>query len=169
LPSGELPVYTAGAMNGACKTMGWVVLVCGCGGAQQQAQPSRAASPADPTQDSPRLEAVQGTGSGPGCEDGRTSWLDAHEPPDEEPPEEHAASIKEQLNRGTYLNDCNIESSAAVEICAAIAEGQVAGVTVSLDPGSVQQADCVAEKVREMSYPEHPELVVARTAFAPTL
>ena len=156
-------------MNAACKTMVLVVLAAGCGGAQQEAQPSRAASPADPAPASPRLDAVQGTGSGPGCEDGRTAWLDEHEPPDEEPPEEHAVAIIKQLNRGTYLNDCNIESSAAVEICAAIVEAQVAGVTVSLDPGSVQQADCVAEKVREMSYPEHPELVMARTAFAPTL
>jgi len=156
-------------MNAPLKTMILVALSAGCGGAQPEVQPSRAASPADRALASPRLEAVEGMGSGPGCEDGRTAWLDEHEPPDEEPPEEHATAIKEQLNRGTYLNDCNIESSAAVEICAAIAEGQVAGVTVSLDPGSVQQADCVAEKVREMSYPEHPELVVARTAFAPTL
>jgi hypothetical protein len=113
---------------------------------------------------------VQGTGSGPGCEDGRTAWLDEHPPSSaEEPPAEHAAAIKEQLNRGTYLNECNVEPSVAVEICAAIAEGQAVGITVGLDPGSVQQADCVAEKVREMTYPEHPDLVMARTAFSPTI
>lgn len=143
-------------------------VLLGCGGAKQEPPAPAPAVPAIASE-SPRSQAVEGTGSGVGCEDGRTTWLDEHEPTGEEPPEDLAATIKEQLNRGTYLNECNIEASVSVELCAAIAEGQAVGVTVRLDPGSVQQADCVAEKLRGMEYPEQPDLVMARTRFAPTL
>lgn len=83
--------------------------------------------------------------------------------------EEAVAAVKEALNRGTYLNRCQIASSAAVEVCVALMKSEVLGVTVEIDPGSQSEADCVAGEVRMMSYPESDSLILASTNFEPSL
>ena len=110
-----------------------------------------------------------GYGDGPSCEDGRSEWLSANAARAEEPPEEQVEAIKERLNRGTYLNDCEVAASSSVEICAAIAAGEAVGVTVTLAPGEQGQADCVAGHIRRISFSEHDDLAVATTTFKPAL
>lgn len=82
---------------------------------------------------------------------------------------ETEAAVKKLLNDGAYLNRCNVPSSSFVEICAAILDGEVLGVTVELDPGAQAQADCVAGEIRMMEVPESAALIRASTQFEPSL
>jgi eukaryotic-like serine/threonine-protein kinase len=85
------------------------------------------------------------------------------------PTAEAVDGVKEALNRGTYLNRCQIGASSAVEVCAAIVNGEVLGVTVTIDPGRAAEADCVAGEVKQMTYPQSPSLIRAATTFEPSL
>lgn len=54
----------------------------------------------------------------------------------------------------------------SVEICVAVRQGRVLGVTVGTDPGSSSIQSCVARAVRGLSFPSHPRMDVTRTRFA---
>jgi hypothetical protein len=70
------------------------------------------------------------------------------------------------LNRGDYLNACGVPPSMAVNICAAVQNGQAVGVTVSTNPPNGGIARCIAGQVRSLSFPSHPRLDVTHTVFA---
>lgn len=70
------------------------------------------------------------------------------------------------LNSGGYLGACNVPSSMAVSICAAVQNGRAVGVTVTTTPSNPGISSCVARQVRGLSYPSHPRLDVTRTTFA---
>src|SRR5690606_30201712 len=70
------------------------------------------------------------------------------------------------MNSGTYLSRCNVPSSVAVNICAAVQSGRAVGVTVSTTPSNKSLQSCIASQVRGLSFPSHPKLDVVRVNFA---
>jgi hypothetical protein len=70
------------------------------------------------------------------------------------------------LNGGTYFSHCGVPNSMSVNICAAVQNGRAVGVTVSTSPGDGQKQACIANAVRNLSFPSHPKLDVTRTRFA---
>ena len=143
--------------------------LAGCGGSEATEPAAPEPTYVPPTDHRPPPEPIVGHGDGPSCDQGRSDWLAANTARSEEAPDEHKEAIKEQLNRGTYLNDCSVPPSSAVKICAAIVDGAAVGVTVTLAPGEQGQADCVADSIRRMEFSEHGDLAVATTTFEPSL
>ena len=119
----------------------------------------------------PRAGAVESHGDGPSCDEAIAAYESEHGPVGDEgalSPEDEEA-MKDVLNRGSYLNSCEVASTASVDICAAIIEGGVVGVTVRVDPAFQNQVDCVASSIRRMEFPSHPQMTQARTSFEPSL
>jgi hypothetical protein len=113
---------------------------------------------------------ASGSGDGPSCRDvinEERRRAERGEVGGEEPPPENRDEIKELLNSGQFIGACNVPETSRVEICAAIIDGVAKGVTVTIDPGSEEQASCVANAIRRMAFPEHPLVDVARSAFEP--
>ena len=69
------------------------------------------------------------------------------------------------LNHGSYITACGTPDSTKVNICAAVQNGRAVGVTVTTNPPSAPLANCIAGKIRAMSFPVHPKLDIVRTAF----
>ena len=120
----------------------------------------------DSAGDKVRKKDVEAHGKGSSCQDAiaeakRTATgtgLDADD--------KAVGEIKERLNKGSYLNDCDVPETSGVDICVGIREGKVLGVTVKLTAGEMSQAECVANGVRAMAFPSHPAFSVARTEFS---
>ena len=113
---------------------------------------------------------AEGTGDGPSCRDvinEERRRAENGEIGGDEPPPENSDEIKELLNSGRFIGACQVPETARVEICAAIIDGVAKGVTVTIDPGSQDQASCVANAVRRIAFPSHPLVEVARSAFEP--
>ncbi len=79
-----------------------------------------------------------------------------------------AGEVGRILNGGSYLEGCNIPPTADVKICVAMVGGKAVGVTTTLTPGAVADAECVSKAVAELTYPKAPGMSVSRTHFAPT-
>lgn len=117
-----------------------------------------------------RAEEAAGSGDGRSCEeviDDHRRRAERGEVSGEEPPPEHGDEIKALLNAGEFLSPCNVDETASVDVCAAIIDGHAEGVTVALTAGSSDQAACVANSIRRMTFPMHPLVAVARTTFEP--
>ena len=76
-----------------------------------------------------------------------------------------AGAYGEQLNKGAYLSKCDVFANVSVHICAAIQNGHAVGVTVTLTPSDPDKANCVADAVRELTFPASPSLDVTNTTF----
>jgi hypothetical protein len=79
-----------------------------------------------------------------------------------------AGEVGRILNGGSYLAGCNVPPTADVKICVAMVGGKAVGVTTTLTPGAVADAECVSKAVAELTYPKAPGMSVSRTHFAPT-
>ncbi len=73
--------------------------------------------------------------------------------------------VKRRLSYGKYLQQCRVSHTTKVFICATIIRGVAEGVTVQLTPNDEDDAHCVEEAIRRMSFPEAEEAVVATTRF----
>ncbi|HET9933019.1 MAG TPA: hypothetical protein VFQ35_20090, partial [Polyangiaceae bacterium] len=71
------------------------------------------------------------------------------------------------LENGAYLSACAIPPSAALEICAAVQDGKVVGLSVSSEPRSSAVNACVRRAVARLRFPRSTRLDVTRTHFAP--
>ena len=71
------------------------------------------------------------------------------------------------LENGAYLTGCAIPSNAALEICAAVQDGKVVGVSVTTAPSNVAINACVRRAVSALRFPRSTRLDVTRTHFAP--
>jgi hypothetical protein len=71
------------------------------------------------------------------------------------------------LENGSYLSRCAIPASVAVDVCAAVQEGKVVGITVSTQPRSAAVNACVRRAVAGLRFPRNAHLDVTRTHFAP--
>jgi hypothetical protein len=116
------------------------------------------------------LEAPPGpvTGDGASCETAVMDYLVARGV-DPRASESTADATENQhgaiLNRGTYLSRCTVHDSDRVQICTAVRQGQVAGVTVCMEASDQEKAECVARGVRALQFPKHDPLDVIHTTF----
>jgi hypothetical protein len=72
------------------------------------------------------------------------------------------------LEDGSYLNQCAVPARTALDICAAVQEGKVVGLTVSSEPRSPAINACVRRAVTGLRFPHSVRLDVTRTRFAPS-
>jgi hypothetical protein len=70
------------------------------------------------------------------------------------------------LENGAYLNRCEIPARTALEICAAVQDGKVVGVTVASEPRSPSINACVRRVVAGLRFPSNSRLDITRTHFA---
>jgi hypothetical protein len=76
-----------------------------------------------------------------------------------------AADFAAVLNRGTYLEPCDVPSSSRLRICAAVQNGQAVGVTVATEPSAADVEVCVAKEVRKLAFPAHVKMDVVNVQF----
>jgi len=69
------------------------------------------------------------------------------------------------LNHGGYIAACGTPDSTKVNICAAVQNGRAVGVTVTTNPPNASLSNCIAGKIRAMSFPVHHKLDIVRTTF----
>lgn len=145
-----------------------LLFLVACGGGPSAAATTDAVDPAAPeVAASPQSTSATSHGDGVSCDEAMDQNEDRMG--QAQASAEAEAEVKKLLNAGAYLNRCQVASSSSVEICAAIMDGEVLGVTVELDPGTSSQADCVAGEVRMMKVPQSPALIRASTQFEPSL
>jgi hypothetical protein len=69
------------------------------------------------------------------------------------------------LENGAYLAACALGSHTALEICAAIKDGKVVGVSVTSEPTSPAINACVRRAVAALRFPSSARLDITRTRF----
>jgi hypothetical protein len=77
-----------------------------------------------------------------------------------------AADFGRVLNKGDYLDRCGVPTTTAVDICVAVQNGRAVGVTVRTAPSNTKLDRCLSRVLRNVSFPSHPRMDVARTRFA---
>jgi len=71
------------------------------------------------------------------------------------------------LENGAYLGSCNVPARTALDICAAVQDGKVIGVSVVAEPSSAALSACVRRAVAALHFPQSARLDVTRTRFEP--
>jgi hypothetical protein len=69
------------------------------------------------------------------------------------------------LENGAYLGACAVPARTALEICAAVRDGKVVGVTVTTAPRDPAISACVRRAVAALHFPRNASLDVTRTRF----
>ena len=69
------------------------------------------------------------------------------------------------LENGAYLGRCNVPARTALEICAAVQNGKVVGISVVAEPSSAALSACVRRAVAALRFPHSARLDVTRTRF----
>lgn len=69
------------------------------------------------------------------------------------------------LENGAYLARCTIPERTALDICAAVRDGKVVGVSVASQPRSPSINACVRRAVASLRFPRSARLDVTRTRF----
>ncbi len=70
------------------------------------------------------------------------------------------------LQNGIYLRECEVGDEVMVDVCAAIRNGEIVGVTVQTSPHNSELARCLANAVRSLEVDEPaPELDVSHAHF----
>lgn len=107
------------------------------------------------------------TAGAPSCEQAVEDYRRAFRDTDSEPPpsDSSAAQYASILNRGSYFKHCAVPDTTGLEICAAVINGNVVGVTVRTQPAAPSHADCVAAAVLQLAFPPNVRMDVARTQF----
>ena len=69
------------------------------------------------------------------------------------------------LENGAYLTACGVPDRTRIDICVAVQEGKVKGVTVVTRPADAALATCVRQAVARLRFPYGPRLDITRTHF----
>jgi hypothetical protein len=69
------------------------------------------------------------------------------------------------LNDGKFLAACQVPNDTKVNVCAAVKNGEVLGVTIATLPSDPDLEQCIAKQVRALSFPSNPKLDVVRTEY----
>jgi len=69
------------------------------------------------------------------------------------------------LDNGAYLGACALPPHTTLEICAAVQDGRVVGVSASTEPRNPASNACVRRAVAALRFPKSPRLDVTRTRF----
>lgn len=60
---------------------------------------------------------------------------------------------------------CNLQEQMDVQICVAVQNGRVEGVTVTTNPGDARLARCIARRVQALRLPRASNMDLVRTEF----
>jgi hypothetical protein len=69
------------------------------------------------------------------------------------------------LDNGAYLARCGLPPRTTLDICAAVEDGKVVGVSASSEPRNPALNACVRRAVAGLRFPKSPRLDVTRTRF----
>jgi hypothetical protein len=69
------------------------------------------------------------------------------------------------LENGAYLARCALPASTTLDICAAVRDGKVVGVSVTTQPRNAAISSCVRRAVAALRFPRSARLDVTRTRF----
>jgi hypothetical protein len=69
------------------------------------------------------------------------------------------------LDNGAYLTACGVPDRTTLDICVAVQEGKVKGVTVVTRPTDAALATCVRKAVARLRFPYGARMDIARTRF----
>lgn len=69
------------------------------------------------------------------------------------------------LENGAYLARCSIPERTALDICAAVQDGKVVGVSVRAEPANAAISSCVRRAVAALRFPQSARLDITRTRF----
>ena len=69
------------------------------------------------------------------------------------------------LDHGAYLDGCAIPARTSLQICAAVQNGRVVGVSVTAEPRDAGISACVRRAVGALRFPQNARLDVTRTRF----
>jgi hypothetical protein len=76
---------------------------------------------------------------------------------------------KEQLGKpmqnSTFMGSCGLADSANADICAAVKNGKVLGVSVKVTPSNNKVAACIDKATRRLSFPSSDKLDVVKQHF----
>jgi hypothetical protein len=72
------------------------------------------------------------------------------------------------LENGAYLAGCGIPARTTLDICAAVQDGKVVGVSAVTEPQSAAVNACVRRAVASLRFPHSARLDVTRTRFQAT-
>jgi len=76
---------------------------------------------------------------------------------------------KDQLGKpmanSTFFQGCGLPDSAAADICAAVKQGKVLGVSVKITPNNNKVAACIDKATRKLSFPQSDKLDVVKQHF----
>jgi hypothetical protein len=105
------------------------------------------------------------TAGAPTCEQAVENYRRAFRDSEPPPSDSTATQYGVILNRGSYFKHCSVADTTGIDICAAVINGQVVGVTVRTQPTAPSHADCVAAAVLQLAFPPNARMDVARTQF----
>jgi hypothetical protein len=128
-------------------------------------QPSDEPSSPPNARTSSAKAASNGSSDGMTCEQAQAEYVEEIGMERRGPADLTAADLGAVLNAGTYLDPCDVAPATQVQICVAVRNGGAIGVTVTLDPPDAALEVCVARQVRELSFPVHPKMDIARVRF----
>jgi hypothetical protein len=105
------------------------------------------------------------TAGAPSCEQAVEDYIRGFRDNEPPPGDSTATEYGAILNRGSYFKHCAVPDTIGIDICAAVINGRVAGVTVRTQPTAPSHADCVAAAVLQLAFPPNVRMDVARTQF----
>jgi hypothetical protein len=152
--------------------LGLVSLAGACGGAPPPtaAEPSGPISPIQMPADATSPSAgITATLDGTSCEQARDAWAEDAAARGIDVPDASAdeiAAFGAVLNKGTYLNPCEVPPTVGIVLCVAVLQGEARGVTVKLEGGTKQQGECVAHEAAKLTFPVRDVMSIAKTTFS---
>jgi len=69
------------------------------------------------------------------------------------------------MKTSAFISNCNLADSADADICVAVKQGKVLGVTVKVTPASNKVAACIDRATRHLSFPSSDKLDVVHQKF----
>ena len=69
------------------------------------------------------------------------------------------------MQNSTFMGSCGLADSANADICVAVKQGKVLGVSVKVTPGNNRVAACIDKATRKLSFPASDKLDVVKQHF----
>ncbi len=69
------------------------------------------------------------------------------------------------MRNSTFFGKCGLPDSANADICAAVKQGKVLGVSVKVTPSNNRVAACIDKSTRKLSFPQSDKLDVVKQHF----
>ncbi|MBI5532980.1 MAG: hypothetical protein HY898_09710 [Deltaproteobacteria bacterium] len=144
----------------------WLVTACGGGAPPPPTTgPSTGRHVVEPNAPSSGPRPTGGSSDGTTCEEARDQNNEEIAIGSSSGPDLSVKELGAVLNDGKFLDACQVPNDTKVNVCAAVKNGQVIGVTIATLPSDPELEQCIAKQVRGLSFPSNPKLDIVRTEF----